>query len=251
MKYITAFFYGTVCSSVFFIFFFGLFRSQTNLDPRLMNCSSSGPWKRRCSCTDLRVCFWGWRHFRFHLIDHGYVSALPTSPSLACRAVWTLSLSPVLRVLSCFSDSYTILPHARSCSCRGLELSLGLLFKKKKKKVEREHRQHGTGRLMACAFSFSIWFCCSGALERASPKSNIMKCTRGNYKWNYYTFDPPHAVNLFRWNSAKVDIQASKTILGGLDPFITISRDFTEVCVFSSYHPLSTLCRQQQYFGRC
>lgn len=148
-----------------------------------MNCSSSGLWKRHCSCTDLHVCFWAWRHFRFHLIDHGYVSALPTLPSLACRAVWTLSLSPILRVLSCFSeDSYTILPHARSCSCRGLELSLGLLLKKK-----REHQQHGTGRLMTCAFFFSIWFCCSGALERASLKSNIMKCTRGNYKWNYYT----------------------------------------------------------------
>lgn len=64
----------------------------------------------------------------------------------------------------------------------------------------------------------------------------------GKLQMKLLYIDPPHAVDLFRWNSAKVDIQASKTILGGLDPFITISRDFTEVCVFSSYHPLSTLC---------
>lgn len=123
-----------------------------------MNCSSSGLWKRRCSCTDLHVCFWGWRHFRFHLIDHGYVSALPTSPSLACRAVWTLSLSPVLRVLSCFSDSYTILPHARSCSCRGLDLSLGLLFKKKRKRSNESINSTGQEDWWLVLFLFLTGF---------------------------------------------------------------------------------------------
>lgn len=211
-----------------------------------MKCSSSGLWKRRCSCTDLHVCFWAWRHFRFHLIDHGYVSALPTLPSLACRAVWTLSLSPILRVLSCFSeDSYTILPHARSCSCRGLELSLGLLFKKKEKVRTRASTARDR-KIDGLCFFFFYLVLLQWHTWKSFTEVQYHEMHTGKLQMKLLYIDRPHAVNLFRWNSAKVDIQASKTILGGLDPFITISRNFTEVWVFafiSSYHPLSTLCR--------
>lgn len=210
------------------MFFCGLFSWWINWDPRLVKCDSSGLRRRGCSCTDLHVCCWACRHFHFHRMDRGYVSVLLALPSSTCRAVRTLSLSPVLRVLSCFQR---ILMQScwRSRLQRQGTLSLG-----------RQRAPSAQDRKIddLCFFSFSIWFGCSGSHERASLRSSGMKHTHTIH----WLTSCRQFIQLFSWSSAKVDMEASETILRGLDP----SNDYAALCVFafiSSHHPLCTLCR--------
>lgn len=164
------------------------------------------------------------------------------------RRMDTLLISRPASAVLFSEDSYTLLPDARSCSCRGTWVEFSFTFQKKKRSTESTSSTGLEDWWLVFFFllSFSIWFRCSGSLERAPLRLSNVKHTRGNHKWSCYTLTDFTSIYSSEAPPKSTSRRPGRSSEAWIHPSHHPGIFHHPLCLFafiSSYHPLCSLCR--------